>query len=386
LSSQERCRGAASRFYRQSAADAIILFPSAGPRDREPVSPFLGQVTMGDRDTASFVYVANADSREILVLALDGGTGALSTVQRLALTGAVMPLAVSPDRRFLYAALRSEPFSAVSLRIEANGRLAHLSTVALPDSMAYVATDRTGRFLLSASYGGSKIAVNPIGPHGLVQEDPVQVMATPPNAHAIATDPSNRYVFTTCLGGDSVMQLRFDAATGVLTPNTPEGVAIAKGAGPRHFVFHPNNKFFYLINELDASLHVFSYDIARGLLSAIQQMTALPAGFAGKPWAADLHITPNGRFLYASERRSSTVTGFRVDGASGRLELLGSTATEEQPRGFAIDPRGRFLLAVGQASHNLTAYRIDAEGGALAPLGRHPMGQNPNWVEIVELP
>ena len=116
-------------------------------------------------------------------------------------------------------------------------------------------------------------------------------------------------------------------------------------------------------------------------------LSALPRGFAGgAPWAADLHLTPDGRFLYASERRSSTLASFAVDAASGALTPIGRSPTEPEPRGFAISPDGRFLVAVGQASHRLSRYAIDGASGALAKLGEQPIGTNPNWVEIVELP
>jgi 6-phosphogluconolactonase len=112
----------------------------------------------------------------------------------------------------------------------------------------------------------------------------------------------------------------------------------------------------------------------------------LPPGFTGKPWAADLHLAPDGRHLYASERTSSTISVFEVDAASGRLTTLSHTATEKTPRGFAIDPSGRFLIAAGQDSHSITVHAIDPASGALATLQRHPVGKNPNWIEIVELP
>ena len=114
--------------------------------------------------------------------------------------------------------------------------------------------------------------------------------------------------------------------------------------------------------------------------------TTLPAGFAGKPWAADLHLTPDGRYLYASERTSSTISAFKVDAAAGLLQPLGQTATEKTPRGFAIDSSGKFLLAVGQESHSLSVHPIDSASGALGIPKRLALGKNPNWVEIVDLP
>ena len=332
------------------------------------------------------VYVANADSREIIVLHMNPENGALAVVERVAVEGTVMPLAVAPSRRFLYASLRSEPFSVASFAIDRmTGRLAYLSSVRLPDQMCYLATDRTGRFLLSASYQGSLLAVHAIGADGHVRPEPIRTVATRPHAHAIMTDPSNRFLFATSLGGDVVIQQRFEAATGTIAPNSPAEIGTARGAGPRHFVFHPDRRWLYLLNELDATVNAYAFDNGSGVLSLLQTVSAMPAGSTAKPSAADIHVTSGGTFLYASERTTSTLASFRIDGKTGRLSPLGNTPTESQPRGFAIDPSGSFLLAVGQQSHHLTLYAIDPETGQLDPRERYPMGQNPNWVEIVDL-
>jgi len=332
-------------------------------------------------------YVANAESRDIAVLALDAATGELAEVQRFETGGRVMPLAVSPDRRRLYASIRSEPFSVVSLSIDAtDGRLEEIGRAPLPASMCWISTDRSGRFLLGAAYGSSLVAVSPIGSEGVVQAAR-QVVGTEPNAHAIQVDPSNRCALATCLGGDLIRQFRFDATTGQLDDNDPPAWRGRAGAGPRHFVFHPRLPFVYLLNELDGSLDVLSFDASRGLLGSVQTVSALPGGSkVAKPWAADLHLRPDGRFLYASERRTSTIACFAVDATNGTVTSIGSVPTETEPRGFAVSPDGRFLLAVGQVSHRLSRYGIDAESGALSKLGDQAVGREPNWVEIVELP
>jgi 6-phosphogluconolactonase len=121
-------------------------------------------------------------------------------------------------------------------------------------------------------------------------------------------------------------------------------------------------------------------------LSELQTASALPPGFDGQPWAADIRVTPDGRFLYASERRSSTLSGFRIDAGSGMLSPLECVPTEKQPRSFAIDPAGRYLLAAGEASNRMTSYAIDAATGKLTGLKEYPMGRKPNWVEIIVLP
>jgi 6-phosphogluconolactonase len=333
----------------------------------------------------TIAYVSNADSREIIVLRLAEG-GALSEIERVKTSGQVMPLALSPDRRFLFAALRSEPFGAASYRIDRQtGRLTHVATAPLPASMPHLATDRTGRFLLSASYQSAVVAVSSIDAEGRVGTAPIQVLNTAPNAHCIVTDAANRFAFVPCLGGDHVMQLRFDAGGGRLSPHAPPHFATKKGAGPRHIVFHPDGRLAFLVNELDASILSLAYDPSKGTLTELAAASALPPSFSGKPWAADIHTTPDGRFLYASERTSSTLAGFAVDDANGALKPIGNWPTETQPRGFAIDPAGRTLLSAGQVSNSLTAYAIDAASGKLTALERYPMGANPNWVEIVEL-
>ncbi len=190
----------------------------------------------------------------------------------------------------------------------------------------------------------------------------------------------------------------FDAVTGKLTASSPASIKVERGAGPRHFVFHPNNRRVFLLNELNASIYVFDYDAASGTLSELGTVSALPPDFSGPPFgmpgvstnggpkAADIHVSPDGRFLYASERTSSTLAAFRIDLDSGQLQRIGSYATETTPRGFNIDPTGRYLLAVGQSSNHLTVSAIDQDSGGLTELQRYAMGQGPNWVEIVRLP
>lgn len=335
----------------------------------------------------TILYVSHADGREVFVMAMNPDSGDLTLVEKMAVTGVAMPMAVSPDRRYLYVGLRSEPYSVASFRIDpGSGRLSAIATTKLPDNFAYISTDRAGRFLLGASFAGNKIAINPIGPHGWVQERPVQVFATPPAAHCILTDPSNRFVYVPCRDGNAVVQLRFDAATGMVSPNDPSTVAAQDGAGPRHARFHPNNAFLYLLNETDGSANVYAIDQATGTLALKQTVDARPPGLTGNPAAADIHLTPDGRFLYGTVRTSNTIAGYAVDPVTGLLTHIGHWPTEDHPRGFAICPRGRFLYTVGLMSHHLQSYRIDASSGKLKPLKRLAMGQGPNWIEIVDLP
>ncbi|MDA9498077.1 lactonase family protein [Bradyrhizobium sp. CCBAU 11357] len=343
----------------------------------------------------TFAYVGNADSNDISVFKMSE-SGEMTPVQTAAFKGvekpgSSTPLAISPDRRVLIAGIRSQPYVAVSFAIDPKtGELSHLGNGPLADSMAYIATDRSGKFLLSASYGGNKVALNPLLGNGVAGE-PKQVIPTGLNAHAFLPSPDNRFAFATNLGSDQVLAFAFDAAAGTLTPSDPPVHKVPEKSGPRHFVFHPGGKFVYLLHELNGDVAAFTYEARSGAWDEIQRTTALPEGFSGKepdkkPWAADIHITPDGRFLYASERTTSTLTAYKVDGSSGKLTTIGSVPTEKQPRGFQVDPAGRYLAAVGELSGSMTVYAIDQGSGALAKLKSYPTGKKPNWVEFLNLP
>ena len=337
------------------------------------------------------VYVSSGKGKAVTALAGDPTGGTLERIGEAGLPGNGLPVAVSPDRRFLYASVRGEADGAevplyATFRIDQrDGNLSHLATVRAPARMAHVRVDNGGRFLLGASYFSSLVAANPIGPRGFVAAEPAQVLPMIKNAHQIMPDASNRFLLVPNLGADVVAQLRFDAATGEMTPNDPPAVYTATGAGPRHVAFHPNGRYVYLLNELDGSLNSYGFDPRCGTLTAMATTSVLPDGFDDKPWGAQIHVAPNGRFLFASERRSSTLASFRVDSLTGRLTGVAKIATEAQPRGFDIDPTGRFLVIAGEQSNHVLTYEIDQDSGELTPGARIEVAPGPGWVEIVDV-
>jgi 6-phosphogluconolactonase len=335
----------------------------------------------------TLVYISNADSREIYVLELNAIDGKTTLVEKVPVVGKAMPMAVSPDRRFLFAALRNDDNLVSTFAIDStNGKLTLVGTSPLIDDMCYLATDRSGRFLMAASYSGNRFSVNAINAKGEVAHDPVAVLPTGKNAHAILADPSNQFIFVPTLGHDAIYQYRFDAKTGAVTANDPPKVSVQKGAGPRHLVFHPNRQFVFCVNELDGTVNTYRLS-AQGTLTLLHSISVMPADAKGaKPTTADIHLTPDGRFLYTSERTTNTLAAFRVNTENGKLELVGHYSTEQRPRGFNIDPQGKYLLAVGQDSNRLSIYQIDQQTGSLRKLSEMEVGKNPNWVEIVTLP
>jgi 6-phosphogluconolactonase len=244
--------------------------------------------------------------------------------------------------------------------------------------------DKTGKHLLCASYSGAKVVVYPIDARSVVDGKATQIIDTKPKAHCIFLDAGNKHVYVPVLSADYVMQFKFDAGTGMLTPNDPPTVATKAGAGPRHFTIHPNSKWAYLITETTATIGTYSIDQDTGTLTEAAFVDTGDYNQKDSAAASDIHVTPNGKFLYGAVRTTSMLHGYRIDPEKGTLTGIGKWPTEKTPRGFNIDPRGKFLLAVGMDSASLTVHAIDQDSGELKTIKQYPTGQQPNWVEIVD--
>ena len=375
----------------------------------------MAPVTLARADT--FVYVSAATEGKIDAYKMDEASGTLTAIGDVVAGSAVMPMTVSPDRTHLYAVVRSQPYRVLTYAIDpSSGSLTEKASAALPDSMPYVSIDPAGKLLFFASYGGNKIATLPVGYGGLVKDGAKQVVLTGRNAHAIVTDRSGKYVFATNLGSDTVLQYKLNAETGLLEPNDPASVQTKPGQGPRHIIVSPDNRSVYILTELTGEITHYTLDASMGTLTEKETAKILPPGSTLEPgvappppppfsaplappsapasavapppriWAADIAITPDGRFVYATERSTSIITAFAVTPETGALKRLDSVSTEKQPRGIRIDPAGRFLIASGEKSDKLSVYSIDRKTGALTEHGRYPVGKGANWVEIVDLP
>lgn len=333
------------------------------------------------------VYVSNAESQDISVFRLSPADGTLQPLQTLGVGGTVMPMTISADKKTLYASIRSKPFRVAALSIDGKtGLLSERGSAPLPNSMANISLDKSGHYLFAASYGGNIVSISPLDANG-VPKEATQVLPTPPMAHQITAAVGNKIVYASTLGGDRLLSFQFDAAQGKLTPDAEPAQSFPAKSGPRHFMFSADNRFVYVVDELDGRLHVLQrLGADTPKLQEVQTVSVVPKDFSGTPWAADLHLTPDNQFLYASERTSSTLTGFRVDSKNGTLTPIGTWPTEKQPRGFTISPDGRYLLAVGEKSNQLSVYRIDGTSGQLTLLNQYAVGKDPNWVAITQLP
>ena len=340
-----------------------------------------------------FLYVSAHASKEILCFEVNGVTGALSPPRITEVPGSELesphsiPMALSPDRGLLYAVMRMPPYPLAVFKIERRtGALVHVASGRLDDSVCYLSVDANGRTLLAASHSGASILNYPIGEDGIPAETARQKISPVPAAHSIIVDGDNRFVYGAGLGDNRVLQWRLDEGSGMLVENQPAYISPHPGAGPRHLAMHPVLARLYCLNETDGTIDVYGVDRVAGGLFHLQTISAMPDGQPSRPneRAADIHVTPGGRFLYSSERSHDTLAGFSVDPVDGKLRYIASWKTEKEPRGFLIHPSGAHLYCTGHKSGYLAHYSIARDSGHLELLGRYPAGRGPNWLEIVE--
>jgi 6-phosphogluconolactonase len=325
-------------------------------------------------------------SEGIYALSFDDATGALTPRGLAAATPSPSFLAISADRRIVFAVNELESYqgapggSVTSFAVDAAG--ARLTALSIQPSRGahpcHLELDRTGRFLAVANYTGGNYAVLPVGADGRLGP-PVAVVAGEgrgptsrqegPHGHAVTFDAANRFLIATDLGIDRVLVYRFDARSGALSPHQPASVALAPGAGPRHFAFHPNGRQAFVINELDSTIASLDWDAASGAFSVITTVSTLPVGFSAPSSTAEIQVHPNGRFVYGSNRGHDSIAVFSV-AAGGSLGLVEIESTRGRtPRNFTVDPTGRWLLAANQESSTIAVFAIDPSTGALTPVG-----------------
>jgi 6-phosphogluconolactonase len=243
----------------------------------------------------------------------------------------------------------------------------------------YISIEQTGRFALVANYTSGNIAMFPIQTDGRL--DPVtQVIQhagssvhperqTGPHAHCILPDPPNRFAIAMDLGLDKLLIYKMDLENGRLHKQAE--VKIQAGAGPRHLTFHPNGQYAYLINELNSTLISYRYHSQTGTFEELQTVPTLPQDFKGRNLCADVHVSPDGKHLYASNRGHDSIALFLIDENNGKLTYQNHTSTEGgEPRNFAIDPSGAFLLAANQQTNNIVTFKIDSATGQLFYTGQ----------------
>ncbi|RMV70609.1 hypothetical protein ALP05_05603 [Pseudomonas caricapapayae] len=354
---------------------------------------------------ATFAYISSPVDGLISQYRLDEQSGALSLVEQTRAGEQVNPMAISPDGKALFAALRSKPYQVLSFSIEpATGHLKPLSQAPLAESLAYLSTDRSGRFLFGASYGADLLSVQPIDAQHR-PSDSIQTYKTGMHAHSVRTDPSNHFVYAGNLGVDRVLQYRLEPKDGKLVPIGEGYVAVPDNTGPRHLAFSPDGRFLYVVGEMSGTVTAFAINKKTGALQQTSQADGIPKHLKLAPgqardarnndlkddptpriWAADIRITPNGKWLFISERTTSSVSVFKVDPASGKVTFAENYPVQEkQPRNIAVSPDGRWLLVSGEKSDKVGSYAIGANG-ALQRVSEAPSGKGALWIEMLSQP
>ena len=298
-------------------------------------------------------------------------------------------LAADPSGRFLYAVNETGDYhGASSGAISAfavdrqTGKLTLLNELASRGAdPCYISLDKTGKYLLVANYTGGNIAVFPVAKDGKLERVSAFVQHTgssvnpqrqeAAHAHWIETTADNRFVIVADLGLDKLMVYRFEPKNSFsLTPSDPPFTTIEPGSGPRHVAFRPDNKFAYVISELASTVTVLSYDSTKGVLTPVQTISTLPEDFSSHNDAAEIHVHPNGKFLYASNRGEDSIVVYSIDQKSGRLSLIEDVPTQgKTPRNFEIDPSGSRLLVANQESGNIVVFNLDTKTGHLSATG-----------------
>jgi 6-phosphogluconolactonase len=340
-------------------------------------------INNGSEKSDCYIYVSVNKDKKIVIFKLDPLKEELVFIGEQSLTGEPGCLCTDRPNKTMYAALRDINSVACMSIDKISGKLIHRKDTPLADNPVYISTDKNGKYLFFTSYNGNKNAVYLLEDEG-VNKNPVQVIEARINPHMIRSDPSGKYVFVPNKGGDVIQQFIFDR-NGILEPNKPETVSVKSNSGPRHFTFNPAGDIMYVVNELSCTVAAFHFDKNKGTLSGpTQEITTKPAGFTSNNTCADIHITPDGKFLYASNRGHDSLAGFSVDSKSGRLSPIGWFPTEKEPREFEIDPSGRFVIAAGESSGGIALYRI-LNNGSLMKLKTYNAGHWPVWVTAIVL-
>ena len=339
----------------------------------------------------TLVYVGTytgEKSKGIYAFRFNQTSGALTPVGLVAEAKSPSWLARHPSGRFLYAANETNDYDAeksgaVSAYAvdSATGALTLLNAQSSRGAHpCHLSVDRAGTHLVVANYTGGNLAVLPIAADGslgaatqVVQHAGSSVNSERqkgPHAHSIDFDADNRFAVSADLGADRLFVYKYEAMGGRLSVGLHPAVAAQPGAGPRHFAFHPNGRFGFAINELSSTITSYSWDGQRGALKTMATVPTLPRGVRARNSTAEIRVHPGGRFLYGSNRGHDSIAVYAVNPGTGTLTFVEHEPTRgKTPRNFTIDPTGQWLIAANQGSDTLAVFRINTKDGSLTPTG-----------------
>ncbi|GAA0531269.1 lactonase family protein [Chitinophaga japonensis] len=362
----------------------------------------LAQDTTAGQEADQYLLVGTytkKTSEGIYVYTFNTQTGAVKHVSTA--TGVDNPsyLAIAPDQQHVYSVNETgtERTGGVSafLLDHASGQLQLLNKQpAGGEGPCYINTDQDGRHVLVGNYASGSLSVLPVQADGKVGPPLQTIQHTgssvnknrqeKPHVHCVEFSPDYRFLYVPDLGIDKVGIYQYTPEPPLMLQEAnPSYVGLPPGSGPRHITFHPNGKWAYLIHELDGKVSAYRYDTGR--LTPVQTVSTLPAGFKGVISGADIHVSPDGKFLYASNRGSlNNIVYYAIHPNSGKLQRKGQQSTGgKTPRNFMIDPSGHFLLAANQDTDNIVVFKRNTVTGALKPTGEEIKVSMPVCLKMV---
>jgi 6-phosphogluconolactonase len=305
-------------------------------------------------------------------------------------------LSISPDGKNVYSVGETDKNGLVyAFSFDKNtGQLTLLNTQSAEGNYpCHISIDKTGRTVLVGNYGGGNVAVFRTQKNGSLAKahqtfthegkGPNTDRQEAPHVHSVNIAPNNQDIFVPDLGIDQVLTYKLDAQKGTLQKGSPATTKLQDGSGPRHFTIHPKGVYAYVIQELTGQITVFSYK--NRTLKALQTVSTLPEGYAGSFSCADIHTSPDGRFLYGSNRGHDSLVIFEIDPNTGMLTYVGhQSVLGKKPRNFMIDPTGQWVLVANQDSDNITIFKRDLAKGTLTPTGKEIAVPSPVCLKMMK--
>ena len=339
-------------------------------------------------------------SKGVYVYRFNSATGDFDSVS-VGETSNPSYLAISRDEKFVYAVNEGADkgnggkVTAFGFN-KTDGKLSFIDQQpSAGDDPCYISVDKTNKWIAVANYTSGTLSVLPINKNGSIDSATTAIQQTgysvnterqtSPHMHCAMFSKDNKYLFASDLGTDKVMVYSFDEKTGKLTEAAAPFVMTKAGSGPRHLTFHPNNKYAYLIEELTGTISAYSYK--NGAFTLFQNASALPPDYMGSIGSADIHVSADGKFLYASNRgESNTIAIYKINQKDGSIALVGHQSTlGKTPRNFNFDPSGNFLLVANQESDDIVIFKVDKKTGLLSDSGKRINAGNPVCIKWISM-
>ena len=376
-------------FFRITTLIALGLATTLGQASAAPTRALVcfGSYSTPDKDSVHLFQLNLQDGSLKKLNAVDGLTNPSF-------------LKIHPNGKYLYTVNEVSTFdgkksggvTAFALDVK-GGKLNKINQQPSGDTgPCHLTVDATGKYVLVAHYGGGSTSVLPIKKDGSVgtlvsqikhKGSSVHSRQKAPHAHSVHVGPNNKFAFAPDLGIDKVLVFSFDEKTGAIAETKFDGAKLEPGSGPRHFSFHPDGKFAYVINEITQTVTAFRYNAKRGRLRTLQTLSSVPHPVEGNS-TAEVLVHPSGQFLYGSNRGHNSIAMFRINEKNGKLTAIGHESTRgSTPRNFGIDPTGQFLLAANQQSDNVVVFRINQDTGKLKFTGNEIKLSKPVCVRMI---